>query len=72
MAVTDHYLKKNKDGKLVMVSRLIAFRHIKGSHSGKNLAKHFFDILKSFGLLKWVGKFLFSSVVATQLFHLCY
>lgn len=54
MAVTIHFLKRDNHGNLIMVSRLLAFRFIEGTHTGENLAQNFFGILKSYGILKSV------------------
>lgn len=51
MAVTAHYASKDRNQNLVICSRLVAFRHVSGIHSGENLAKHFFAILKELGVL---------------------
>ena len=47
MAVTAHFCAYSSDGKrLVVKSRLAAFRHVSGMHDGVNLAKVFVIILK--------------------------
>lgn len=53
MAVTAHYsVEVNK--RLVLQTRLIAFRHVGGSHTGKHLAEEFLSILKQFRLCERV------------------
>lgn len=53
MAVTAHYsVEVNK--RLVLRTRLIAFRHVGGSHTGKRLAEEFLAILKQFRLCERV------------------
>jgi hypothetical protein len=54
MAVTAHFMTTDLKGDLQMNVKLVAFWHIKGSHSGKNIAKVFFEILKSLGVLNKV------------------
>jgi len=54
MAITAHFMTTNLKGDLQMNAKLVAFQHIKGSHSGKNIAKVFFEILKSLGILNKV------------------
>lgn len=51
MAVTAHFSSKDDNGNLVTRSRLVAFRHVSGSHTGAHLAKSFLDILKELGVL---------------------
>lgn len=46
MAVTAHYMIKSSSGKHLLRSRLVAFRHIQGSHTGVNIGKTFVRILK--------------------------
>jgi hypothetical protein len=55
MAVTAHFCAYSSDGKrLVIKSRLVAFRHVSGMHDGVNLAKVFVAILKDLGALNKV------------------
>ncbi|KAF5358783.1 hypothetical protein D9758_008530 [Tetrapyrgos nigripes] len=54
MAVTAHYMIQ-KDGHLVMKSRLVAFRHVEGSHDGLNMATYFFTVLKELGITNRIG-----------------
>ncbi len=52
LAVTLHYCTEDGTTHEVDVrSRLGAFRHVLGSHSGKNLAIHFITVLKELGIL---------------------
>jgi hypothetical protein len=64
MAVTVHYCYEDDAGKLCLRAELVAFRHIRGEHSGENLAKYFVDILKELGLQNRVS----SSPYLTSLF----
>jgi hypothetical protein len=60
MAVTAHYIKESlgKKGPLwTLEGRLIAFKHIPGSHTGEALGKAFYDILVKCGLTRKVGWF---------------
>ena len=45
MAITAHYIFCPTTGLLQYWCNLIAFQHIKGSHSGANLAMHFFALI---------------------------
>lgn len=51
MAITAHYCIKDENGNLVVRSRLVAFRHVTGSHSGTNLAQHFMGVIQELGVL---------------------
>lgn len=51
MAVTAHWITKGLNGDWMPQTRLLAFKHVKGSHSGVNLAHEIFEILKSAGIL---------------------
>ena len=56
MAVTAHYIVREADtGRLLLRSGLLAFRHIKGSHTGENLAGIFFKIICDMGILNRVS-----------------
>ncbi|KAJ2985876.1 hypothetical protein NUW54_g9999 [Trametes sanguinea] len=55
MAVTLHYCAKDQTNQLVLQTWLGAFRHIKGSHTGPNLARHFVGILEELGILHKIG-----------------
>ena len=54
MTVTAHFMTTDLKGDLQMNVKLVTFRHIKGSHSGKNIVKEIFEILKSLGILNKV------------------
>lgn len=47
MAVTGHYLDKDKKSIVV----LLAFRFIEGSHTGANIGEYLFSVLKYFDIL---------------------
>ncbi|QRV91329.1 hAT family dimerization protein [Ceratobasidium sp. AG-Ba] len=51
MGVTAHYI--NKEGYLA--EHLIAFRRVKGEHSGANLGRVLFSIFEEFGILSKLG-----------------
>lgn len=67
MAVTAHWLRLNKRGKLVMRTRLVAFRHVVGSHSGENLAGVFVTILRELGVTHKVD--LYQSLILLLLIY---
>ncbi|KAF5332789.1 hypothetical protein D9611_005171 [Ephemerocybe angulata] len=46
MAITAHYLVMSPAGNLELKSRLVAFRHIEGSHTGENIGKVFVRVLE--------------------------
>ena len=50
MAITAHYAVKDENGHLFIHSRLIAFRAVPISHTGINLARVFYGILKEYGI----------------------
>ena len=50
MAVTAHYIFHPTTGLLEYRCNLIAFQHIKGSHSGTNLVMHFFALIDGLGV----------------------
>jgi len=54
MAVTAHYLM-TREGRLILRNRLVAFRHIKGSHTGDHLADIFFRVLQELKVLDRVS-----------------
>lgn len=54
MAITAHYAAKSAAGHLVIRSRLIAFRHLEGSHTGFNIGNVFVQVLKEIGCLRRV------------------
>jgi hypothetical protein len=51
MAITGHFSSKDEHGNLVICNRLLAFRHVSGTHSGAHLAEHFMAILKELGIV---------------------
>ena len=51
MAVMLHFCVKDQHRRLVIRSRLGAFRHVRGSHDGPTLASHFIEVLDELGLL---------------------
>jgi hypothetical protein len=50
LALTTHFIVR-ENGCLVLRNRLLAFRIVEGSHTGENLARIIFTILKDAGLL---------------------
>jgi hypothetical protein len=54
MAVTAHYVLP-VCGRLIMRSRLVAFQHVVGSHTGENIAGIFITILRELRLLRKVS-----------------
>lgn len=60
MAVTAHYCaKSSKTGNLLLKSQLVAFRNLRGSHTGINIGKEFVRIVKEIGCLHKVCHLLF-------------
>ncbi|KAJ3002031.1 hypothetical protein NUW54_g6071 [Trametes sanguinea] len=55
MAVTLHYCAKDRHNHLVLRTRLGAFRHVPGRHTGENLARQFVGILEELGILGKIG-----------------
>lgn len=55
MAVTAHYCSEDAQGHLILHSHLVAFRHVSGSHTGENLARHFVEILEDVGATQRVS-----------------
>lgn len=51
MALTSHFLSRDKSGHLQLENCLLAFRVVDGKHDGSNIAKIIFDILKEAHLL---------------------
>jgi len=73
MAVTAHFMMRNEHGHLELMSHLIAFRFVEGSHSGANLGQLFVKIIDENGFLHkvfWVFKKLnprdFSDCMCTR------
>jgi hypothetical protein len=50
LALTAHFVVR-ENGRLVLQNKLLAFRIVEGSHTGENLARIIFTILKDAGLL---------------------
>ncbi|VDC02215.1 unnamed protein product [Peniophora sp. CBMAI 1063] len=56
MAITVHWATRNrKTHRLELASRLLAFRHLSGEHTGERLAAVFFGVLKEAGIAHKVG-----------------
>jgi hypothetical protein len=57
MSITAHYCVDSYGTKkeLAMKSSLIAFRYVRGSHSGKRMAQEFLDVVKELSLEKKVS-----------------
>jgi len=51
MVVTMHFMAKGPDGNKRMVSKLVIFCLVMGTHSGANIAKIFLKILKELNVL---------------------
>ncbi|KAG8984772.1 hypothetical protein FRB94_004482, partial [Tulasnella sp. JGI-2019a] len=51
MALTTHYIAERLDGVWELQSCLMAFKYIKGEHSGANLTVPFLETLKEAGVL---------------------
>jgi hypothetical protein len=53
MAVTAHYVVEDEHAPDVFrqKTRLLAFRHVETSHTGKNLAEAMFAVLQEYGIL---------------------
>lgn len=65
MAVTAHYSIEDEHGNLLTRSRLVAFRHVPGTHSGPRLAEHLLEILKELGIVNKVHVcFIFTTFYA--------
>lgn len=55
LAITVHFAAEDlNEKKLVLRTRLGAFRHIPGSHTGKNMAAHFLRVLEELDVLNRV------------------
>lgn len=55
LAITMHFAAEDlNEKKLVLRTRLGAFRHIPGSHTGKNMAAHFLRVLEELDVLNRV------------------
>jgi hypothetical protein len=56
MAITAHYMVKDTlNGPAYKRDRLVAFRHLKGSHTGEHLADVFFRVLQELSVLDRVS-----------------
>jgi hypothetical protein len=52
LGVSVHWISRHKNTRqLQLRSGMLAFRHFNGSHSGENMARHLFDLLKRTNLL---------------------
>ena len=60
MAVTAHFLIRDDDHQLSLISRLIAFKHVIVHHDGDFLARHFFPVLKEEDILDKVCPFSYA------------
>ena len=60
MGVTAHYIVRDH-GNLLLRSGLLAFRHIKGSHTGENLARILFGIIREMEITHRVSGLAFPS-----------
>jgi len=66
MAITAHYMTRHlKNGSLILRSKLIAFRHMEGSHSGGNIADNFLKVIDELGIAHKVSWLSPSTSVAT-------
>lgn len=54
MGISVHFCAKDISDRLALLSRLLAFRVVPGSHCGANMARIFFDILEKAGILRKV------------------
>ena len=48
-------VKDTPNGPAYKHDRLVAFRHLKGSHTGEHLADVFFRVLQELSVLDWVS-----------------
>jgi hypothetical protein len=55
MAMTAHYMFTGVNGQLYLRNRLVAFRHLQGSHTGEHLADVFFRVLQELSVLDRVS-----------------
>lgn len=56
MALTAHYMFTDVNGQLYLRNRLVAFRHLQGSHTGEHLANVFFRVLQELSVLDRVSR----------------
>ena len=66
--VTAHFIVRDEPSKqLILRSGLLAFRHIRGSHSGEHLAKILYGIIKEAGIEQRVHTlFVYRHRIGTQ------
>jgi hypothetical protein len=56
LGVTAHYIVREAAGRrLLLRLGLLAFRHIQGPHTGENLARILFEIIREMGILNRVS-----------------
>ena len=56
LGVTAHYIvREGSNGHLLLRSGLLAFRHIRGSHTGENLARILSEIIHEMGIANRVS-----------------
>lgn len=56
LGVSAHYIiRETNSNQLILRSGLLAFRHVKGLHSGENLAKILFGIIEEMGIANRVS-----------------
>jgi hypothetical protein len=55
MALTVHYCARDSNGRLIVKTRLLAFRVIHGSHDGDHLGDIIYSIWKEAGILHLVS-----------------
>jgi len=58
MAITAHYLV-SEEKYLILRNRLVAFRHVEGSHTGENLATIFHHVLQELAVLDCVSQHIY-------------
>ncbi len=69
MAITAHYMVKDTlNGPAYKCDRLVAFRHLKGSHTGEHLADVFFWVLQELSVLDRVSSpfFKFCALISLR------
>lgn len=54
MGVTAHFIAKSASNALTMETRLVAFRVLRGAHTGLNLAEEFLKVIKEIECLNKV------------------
>lgn len=66
LGVTAHYIVREGGSKrLLLRSGLLTFRHIKGSHTGENLAKILFQVIREMEILNRVRNIYRNCIVQT-------